>query len=199
MRLIANFCLPEAWPDAGQRFRKSLVRMDGFLYLACMRIRHLLLLALFLMACGGRSMNKHLARDLIMELPRDTLEKKDIEIINVTQTSGSEAIAETTLKTVFRLEKNRGVWVVREIRLGHGQWEKVDNLIKALEAAKIAETKEMLGRIATALEKYRKEKSLLPDFKDYIGLSDLLSPTYLTPLIRLDAWRRPLWAERTGS
>jgi hypothetical protein len=164
-----------------------------------MRLQHILILVLFLTACGGRSMNKRLARDLIMELPRDTLEKKDVEVLKVIQVTGSEAIAETTMKTAFRLEKHRGVWVVREIRLGHGQWEKVDNFVRTLDSVKAAETREMLDRIAEAIEKYRKGKGALPDFNDYIGLSDILSPTYLTPLIRLDAWRRPLWAEHTGS
>ncbi len=163
-----------------------------------MRNRYVLILALSLTACGGRSMNKHLARDLIGEIPQETLKKKDVEVVGITQTSGSEAIVETTLKTAFRLEKNRGVWVVREVRLGHGQWEKVDNFVRTLEEIKAAETREMLGRIAEAIGKYRESNGTLPAFKDYVSLSDALAPKYLTPLIRLDAWRRPLQAERTG-
>jgi hypothetical protein len=99
----------------------------------------------------------------------------------------------------FRLEKVRGVWVVREVRLGHGQWEKVGNLVQALEKVKSEETSEMLSRVAEAILKYRKENGTLPVFMDYIGLSDVLSPKYMTPLIRLDAWRRPLGAERAGA
>ncbi len=54
----------------------------------------------------------------------------------------------------------------------------------------------MLDRIADAVRKYREATGSMPSFKDYIALSDLLSPKYLTPLVRLDAWRRPLAAER---
>jgi hypothetical protein len=168
------------------------------LYLAFMRIRYLLASVLLLAGCGGRSMSKHLARDLIMEIPQETLEKKDVEVVNITQVSGSEAIAETTLKAAFRLERHRGEWVVREVRLGHGQWEKVDNFARTLVELKIGETREMLSRIAEAIRKYRESNGALPVFKDYISLSDALSPNYLTPLIRLDSWRRPLQAERTG-
>lgn len=165
-----------------------------------MRLQPVLIaLLLFGAACGGRSMNKHLARDLIVEFPRDTFEKKDIDVLSITQISGSEAIAETTLKTAFRLEKDHGVWVIREIRLGHGQWEKVDSFVKTLENVKSAETGEMLDRIVAALTKYLEQNGKLPVFQDYIALSDLLSPLYLTPLIRLDAWRRPFGAERTES
>ena len=146
-------------------------------------------------------MNKNLARDLITKMPGEALEKKDVEVVNVMQTSGSEAIAETTLKTAFRIEKTGGKWVIREVRIGHGQWEKVSNLYETIERVKIEETGEMLNRLQEAIRKYRDATGKLPEFKDYIGLSDLLSPTYITPLIRLDSWRNPFWADRasTGS
>jgi hypothetical protein len=164
-----------------------------------MRLQYILISLLLLTACGGRSMNKHLARDLIMDIPQESMEKKDIEVLNVTQVSGSEAIAETTLRAAFRLEKARGAWVVREVRLGHGQWEKVSSLVQALEKVKTEETREVLDRVAEAVLEYHKANGILPVFVDYIGLSDLLSPKYLSPLIRLDSWRQPLGAESTGS
>jgi hypothetical protein len=163
-----------------------------------MRFKYFLILFLLLTGCGRRTMNAHLARDLIMEIPRDNMEKSDIQVLTITQVSGSEAIAETKVHTAFRFEKIHGKWVVREIRLGHGQWEKVSNLGQALERVKIEETGEMLDRIAEATRKYRATNGALPSFNDYTGLSDQLSPTFLTPLIRLDSWRRPFWAERTN-
>jgi hypothetical protein len=83
--------------------------------------------------------------------------------------------------------------------LGHGLWEKVSNLVQTLEAIKIEETRQLCDRIAEAIRGYQEANGTLPVFKDYIGLSDLLSPRYLTPLIRLDAWNRSLGAERTDS
>jgi hypothetical protein len=162
-----------------------------------MRFECFLLISLLLtVGCGARSMNRGLARDLIIQIPGEMLEKEDIEVVNVTQVGGSEAIAQTNVKAAFRLEKVRGNWVVREVRLGHGQWEKVSNLVQTLEAVKTQETREMLDRIAEAIRKYQEANGALPVFSDYIGLSDLLSPRYLTPLIRLDSWRNPLGAER---
>lgn len=161
-----------------------------------MHLGYLLVSLLLLSACGGRSMNKGMARDLIMQIPGEALEKKDIEVVNISQVSGSEAVAETSFKTAFRLEKVHGTWVVREVRIGHGQWEKVSNLVKALERVKIEETGEMLDSTAEGIRKYQADKGFLPGFKSYIDLSDLLTPKYLTPLIRLDAWRRPFQAER---
>jgi hypothetical protein len=164
-----------------------------------MRLEHFLVPVLLLTGCGGRSMNSHLATKLIMEIPEETLEKKDIDVVNITQVSGSEAIADTTLKTAFRLEKVRGKWVVREVRLGHGQWERVSDLVQTLEVVKIEETRQLCDRIAEAIRGYQEANGALPVFKSYIGLSDLLSPVYLTPLIRLDAWNRPFEAVRADS
>jgi hypothetical protein len=169
------------------------------LYLACMHFRYLLILALLLSGCGGRTMTPRLARSLIKDIPKDTLENSDVQILTITQVSGSEAIAKARVETAFRFEKVQGKWVVREIRLGHGQWEKVGNLVLALEKVKIEETGEMLDRIAEATRKYRKTNGSLPSFKDFVGLSDQLTPTFLTPLMRLDAWRRPFWAEHSSA
>jgi hypothetical protein len=162
-----------------------------------MRPEYFLISLLLLTACGGRLMNKNLARDLIIDLPGESLEKEDVEVLKIVQVSGSEAIAQTALKASFRIEKSKGKWIVREVRLGHGQWEKVDNLMQALERVKRAETGEMLDRISEAVGKYREANGRLPSFKDYIALSDLLSPRHLTPLLRLDSWRRPFGAETT--
>jgi hypothetical protein len=169
------------------------------LYLAFMRFLFPLLCILLAAGCAGRKIGNNNARDVILELPQSALEKEDVEVIKVTQISGAEAIAETQLKTAFRLEKVKGAWIVREVRIGHGQWEKVNNLAAALEAVKADETRKMLDQVAGAVRKYRESTGNLPVFKDYIALSDQLSPQYLTPLIRLDSWRQPLEAERPNA
>jgi hypothetical protein len=166
------------------------------LYLACMRFLFPLLCILLTAGCAGRSINNNHAKDAILELPQSALEKEDVEVVKVIQVGGSEAVAETQLKTAFRLEKIKGKWVVRDVRLGHNHWEKVNNLYAALEAIKTDETRKMLGQIADGIRKYREVNGTLPAFVDYIALSDLLSPKYMTPLIRLDSWRQPLEATK---
>jgi hypothetical protein len=167
---------------------------SNFLYLEAMRSEYLLLALMLLTACGGRKINADIAADAILNMPRESFAKKHVNVVGITQTSGSEAIVETRIHAAFRLEKVRNLWVVKEVRLGHGQWEKVGNFEKALEMVRTEETRKMLDRIAEAILKYRDSKGSLPLFKDYVSLSDLLSPMYLDPLIRLDAWRQPLEA-----
>jgi len=159
----------------------------------------LFMTALVLTSCGGSGINAKHARNLIVDMPQMVFEKEDVEVINIRQVTRTEAIAETQLKTAIRYEKVGDEWVIREVRLGHGQWEQASSLLQALETVKAEETRKMLDRIAEAVLRYQEINNDLPAFNDYIGLSDLLSPKYLTPLIRLDAWRRPLGAERSSS
>jgi hypothetical protein len=164
-----------------------------------MRSRYFLICILLLTGCAPRSITSHVARDRIVEVAAGPLEKEDVEVRKLTPVGGSEAIAETRLKTAFRLEKVNGEWLVREVRIGHGQWEKVTNLEAALGAVKLEETQETLNRLAAAVTKYREITGNLPSFKDFVELSDQLTPKYLSPLIRLDSWRQPLHAERPNA
>jgi hypothetical protein len=172
--------------------------ISGLLYLALMKKFLLLAIVLLFPACGGHKISNHLARDLISGTSQAALFDNDIEVVNITQTSGSEAVVEAKLQTAFRLVKKGNHWTVQEARLGHGQWEKIGNLEQALTRIKIEETQIMLERIAEAIIRYKKSHGKIPAFKDYVSLSDLLCPQYLTPLIRLDAWRRPFEATLNG-
>lgn len=158
-----------------------------------------IVLLVFLTGCGGRKINTDYARKAIIALPQEILEKEDIDVVYVTQTSGSSAVVETRMKTAFRIQKVGGKWVVRDIRIGHGQWEKIEDLASTLTQVKTAETRLMLDRIADAVKAFHKETGNMPAFKDYISLSDILAPEYLDPLIRLDSWRTPLRAKATDS
>ena len=147
--------------------------------------------------CGQKNFSAHTAHDALTINPE--LKNDDLEIGKIIQASGSEAIVESRLKTAFRFEKVGKTWVAREVKLGHGEWVKIDNLANAVNNLKTEETGKMLDQIAEAIRKYRKDKGCLPEFKDYISLSDSLSPAYLSPLIRLDSWRRPLAAKKTDA
>jgi hypothetical protein len=166
-----------------------------------MKLPYLLLAVLILTACGGRKISASIAVDTITGAgnSEESFKKNDVDVLNIMQVSRSEAIVETKLRTAFRMEKVGDSWVVREVRIGRSQWEKVSNLGRALEMIRIEETRKMLDRVVAAIIKYRESKGSWPAFKDYVSLSDVLSPTYLTPLIRLDAWRKPFEASFQNS
>ena len=161
--------------------------------------RCLLLAVLFLLsACGGRKMNDPLARNLIAGMNGGAMHDSDVEIVKVHQASAGEAVAETRARVAFRFEKNGNAWRVREIRVGHGQWESIENIERALNQVKTEETKEMIAGIAEAIKKYHEVNRRLPVFRDFVDLTDQLAPRFMTPLARLDAWQRPFEASMSG-
>jgi hypothetical protein len=177
----------------------------GLLYISAMRNLSLLCwctcllgLALLVDGCGGRAISKGLARDVIIGSPAGELARGDVEVLSITEVGAHDAIAETYLHTSFHLEKVGSDWVIREVRVGNGPWQKLEDIQRALQQAKIDETRRMLDRIAAAIEAYRQKNGRLPDFKDYVSLSDALSPLYLSPLIREDAWNHALAAVRVS-
>ena len=125
--------------------------------------------------------------------------KEALYIDSVSQTGSRDALIEARLNAAFRFEKVNGRWVMREVRLGGRPWEKVEDFLKCMDAVKAEETRRMLTGVADAVSRYRQKKGALPAFKDFIGLSDLLTPEFLTPLVRQDAWNRPLAAFPAGS
>ncbi len=179
--------------------------MPALLYSGRMRgsipfawIPGLLSLALLSNGCGGRAINKKLARDVIVGSPAAVLAKNDIDVVSVTEVGSREAVVETYVHTAFRLERVGHDWVIREVKVGQGQWERLDDLVRTLQQVKIEETHRLLEKIAAAIEAFEQKNGRVPEFQNYVELSDALYPVFLSPLVRDDAWKRPLYAFRTS-
>jgi hypothetical protein len=164
---------------------------------ACRAVLFLLLI-LSISACAARSINKKMAHDLIVALPEGAFDKDDISIHSVSQTGANHAIVVAGVQVALKLERIQGNWMIQEVRLGNGEWVKLDAFLRALDQVKSADTRELLEQVVAAAEKYRTKNGTLPEFTDYISLSNSLNPDYMTRLIREDAWRRPLAAYRLG-
>jgi hypothetical protein len=157
-----------------------------------------LLLILSVSACAARSINKKMAHDLIVALPEGAFGKDDISIQSVSQTGANHAIAVAGVRVAFKLERVQGDWQIQEVRLGNTEWVRLDSFMRALDQVKSADTRDLLEQVAAAAEKYVKKNGALPEFTDYVSLSNSLNPDYMPTLIREDAWRRPLAAYRLG-
>ena len=131
-----------------------------------MRFNILLIgILLILNGCGGRKMSVGTARESITAPPQKILEKDDIDIVHITQTSGSSVVVETRVKTAFQLQKVNNAWEVQDIRIGDGQWEKIEDLAAALTRVKTEQTRLLLDQIADSVKKYSKDTGKMPLFE----------------------------------
>lgn len=160
------------------------------------RLASALILLTTAVSCGGRNLGHKTARDLITNIDEGAFDKEEIYIDSVSQTGARDAVAEATLRAAFKFEKTGGKWVIREVRLGNRPWEDIGDILDALAQVKTDRTRKILGRVADAIDGYRRKNGALPEFADYIALSDRLSPDFMAPPIREDAWHRPLAASR---
>jgi hypothetical protein len=156
-------------------------------------------LACSLTSCAGRSINKKTAHRVIVDAPAGIFDKEDVDIRSTSQTGSDRALVEAELRAAFTLEKINGKWVIQDVRVGKRPWERLTDILSALEQVKEEGTQAILGQVMAAVEKYSEANGSLPDFADYVSLTDVLCPNYMSPLIRLDAWRNPLFAHRTGN
>ena len=156
-------------------------------------------MSFLLTGCGSRKLNKNMAQDLIANLPGDVLDQEDFDVEGISQIGSSNAVIQTKLNAAFRFQKVRGKWIPREVRIGNDQWEDIDDLVATLRRIKEDRTRGLLDTVAEAIEKYCVENGALPRFGDYDSLSDALAPEYLNPLIRLDAWERPLHVDQLNA
>lgn len=163
------------------------------------RICVLLPIAVVLGGCGGRTVGRATVQGLIVDLPDGVFGRDDISIDSISALGGNHAVAEARLRAALRLERVKGAWVIREVRLGKRPWEKIDDIVRALEAVKSSETRKLLEQVASALDKYRDRHGALPRFDDYVSLSDALAPEFLNPVVREDAWQHPLAAFRASA
>jgi len=150
-------------------------------------------------ACGGRTVTRRSAEKLLVNLPSGILDEKDVEVLGVSQLTSGNAVVETKVRAAFALEKVNGEWVVRQVRVGNGQWESIDNLRAALDRIKTEQTRLLLETVASSIGRYREKNGRLPVFDNYQALSDALYPDYQAEPLRLDAWRQPIRAYREGN
>jgi hypothetical protein len=152
--------------------------------------------ALLWAGCGGRAIGKKNARDVVIAIDPKELDSDDVEIESVGQTGSGDAVIQARIKAGFRVENENGRWIVREVKIGTHQWEKLDTLVQALDRVKVDETRKLLDQLSSALEAYVRKNGRLPEFTTFQVLSDALYPVYMPVIIRADAWQRPFSAEK---
>lgn len=130
----------------------------------------------------------------------DNLDLSDTEIeVLSTQEMGGQAIAEVRIKTAVKLVKQKGQWVVDEVRIGDRRWEKADHIRAVLRAERTQTTRKELQLIGEGIRRYLQNQGVVPEVADFDGLVSVLIPQYLGDAIVLDAWSNPFAYQKVST
>ena len=143
--------------------------------------------AAFARELGAREAREKIAQALGFD------KSDNVHIKNISRGMGDEAIVEAQFDAAFRFTADKeGKWQAVDVRAGDRKWESIELIQTALRKEKALRTGAELRTIATALEAYRRDKGSYVQVDTGSALIDHLAPSYLSSIIRLDAWSREL-------
>jgi hypothetical protein len=151
-------------------------------------VRGACVLALLLVISCGKSIDRQVSK-AVREFDEVGLARQDIEVVDIKKT-GSYALAEVKIHTALKLVNRDGTWVIEEIHLGDGHWEKAEHIMEALNRARTETTINLLQQVDSAIRRYSTAEGKVPDVEDYEALIDLLTPRYIEKLVPSDGWSR---------
>ena len=151
--------------------------------------------AVLVCSCGKRLNTQ--VRDAVRNFDNLSLPKESVEVTDV-RGSGDKVVAEITVKTAIKMTRRNNKWELEEVRLGDRRWEKASHILTVLEGERIATTREQLKKILAGIHRYQGSQGEVPAAANFEKLIDTLSPTYLKPVIRIDAWSNRFFYRTTA-
>jgi type II secretion system (T2SS) protein G len=157
--------------------------------------RLLVLPVLLLAGCGAasRKLSQDKVKEKIQELGLIELKGEQVEIKNISQNAGSQAVAEANFRLALKLSRAEGRdWQIDAVRLGDRNWLEVKTFLAALSEVRARETRENLQKLLEGLRKFKEKNGKHPQAQNIVKLTDILFPAYMSEIIRYDAWNREL-------
>lgn len=151
------------------------------------------LLPLLLLLCScGAPIARYQGRRILLDAPELKGWTEGMEMINTSQIDDSHIILDAGIPVTVMAEKKGGTWIIREIRMPDGKWEKVGSFTRALQDARDMETRRRMLELSLGLLRYAQAKGSFPPTCDIVDLTDRLYPHYALRLQRDDAWNNSL-------
>lgn len=133
-----------------------------------------------------------LARYLAIELPADEVRVREISPLDLPLSTKPSATVLATVQLDFRFERqSKGAWRVTEFRIGNRGWITIDQVILAIDSGKREKAKKEMEAIALALQNFRHQRGFYVASDQQRILVDLLTPSFMSEVVRLDPWHRP--------
>jgi len=141
------------------------------------------------------------ARLALIEVGMSSQVPDAIEVRRVAAQSDTQTIVEATVSLGFQFKRDPATkrWRIEAARLGQRDWIVVDDLLAAFDEGRRRDTVAKLQKLAVGVDNFRKKNGALPVAPDIVKLTDILHPSYMNELIRLDGWNQPILYQVTGS
>jgi Type II secretion system (T2SS), protein G len=124
-------------------------------------------------------------------LPSDDVRIKEISPFGLSIGSESAALVVSLVQVDFRLARDAEGWRVAELKTGARDWVNIAGVPARIDQLKRTAATDELAQIASALDKFRRERGYFVVADKESVLIDHLSPKYLARVIRVDPWHRP--------
>jgi hypothetical protein len=151
--------------------------------------------------CSSARLSHDEARKQIAEIGNSSLVPDSIHIQRIVSQTDKDAIAETSVAMAFEFQRSKSSdpWHISAVRMGDRDWVGVAEIIAAVNESRKRTTMESFQKLVVGIEAYRQRNGASPNATDIVGLTNILHPTYMPDLIRLDAWGRPIHYEVVGA
>jgi len=159
------------------------------------------MLAAMTAGCSSSRLSHDEARKQIAEIGKSSLVPGSIQIQRIVSQTDKDAIAETSVALAFEFKRNKvsDPWRIAAVRMGDRDWVGVDEIIAAVNESRRRTTMESFQKLATGIEVFRQRNGASPNASEIVALTNILHPTYMTDLVRLDAWGRQIRYEVVGA
>jgi len=152
-------------------------------------------------ACSSSRLSHDEARRQIAEIGKSSLVPGSIQIQRIVSQTDKDAIAETSVALAFEFKRNKTTdpWRIAAVRMGDRDWVDVDEIIAAVNESRRRTTMESFQKLAAGIEVFRQRNGASPNASEIVALTNILHPTYMSDLVRLDAWGRQIRYEVVGA
>jgi hypothetical protein len=159
------------------------------------------MIAAMMAGCSSSRLSHDEARRQIAEIGKSSLVPGSIQIQRIVSQTEKDAIAETSVALAFEFKRNKVTdpWHIAAVRMGDRDWVGVDEIVAAVNESRRRTTLESFQKLATGIETFRQRNGASPNASEIVALTNILHPTYMSDLVRLDAWGRQIRYEVVGA
>ena len=152
------------------------------------------MLAAWTSGCSSARLSHDEARKRIAEIGNSSLVPDSIQIQRIVSQTEKDAIAETSVALAFEFKRDKTAdpWRIAAVRMGDRDWVGVNEIIAAVNEIRRRTTLESFQKLATGISVFEQRTGASPKATDIVSLTNILHPTYMADLVRLDGWGRQI-------